>query len=323
MSEHRKPYPEIHAAGSGRVGRLTGGESMAPVPPDVTLPPDVRMVATDLDGTLLLPDGTVGPRTRAALDRLRETDVDLVIVTGRPPRWLEGVAEMTGHRGIGIAANGALVLSLDDDRISDLFEVPVDVGLEIVHRVRSLVPGATFAVERAIRRPDHHSTDVTEFALGLGYVPRWEGVTKPRELPIEELLREGGTSKLLMRPPVDFGMSADAMFDIAHSALADICEVTHSAPSGVIDDPLMEMSAFGVSKASTLAHVARSHGLGPDQVVAVGDAPNDIPMLEWATTSYAVANAHPRALAVATYVLPANTDEGVADLLNAVAESRG
>ena len=81
--------------------------------------------------------------------------------------------------------------------------------------------------------------------------------------------------------------------------------------------------AGDVSKASTLAHVARSHGLGPDQVVTVGDAPNDIPMLEWATTSYAVANAHPRALAAATHVLPPNTDEGVADLLIAVADSRG
>lgn len=323
MPEHGKPVREIRSRGGRLEGRGSGGENMALVAPHVTLPPDVRMVATDLDGTLLLPDGTVGPRTRAALDRLRETDVDLVIVTGRPPRWLEGVAEMTGHRGIGIAANGALVLSLDDDRISDLFEVPVDVGLEIVHRFRSLVPGAVFAVERAIRRPDHHSTDVTEFALGLGYIPRWEGVTKPRELPIEDLLREGGTAKLLMRPPAGFGMSADALFEITHSALADICEVTHSAPSGVIDDPLMELSALGVSKASTLAHVARSHGLGPDQVVTVGDAPNDIPMLEWATTSYAVANAHPRALAAATHVLPPNTDEGVADLLIAVADSRG
>jgi hypothetical protein len=323
MPDHGKPDPQTRSQGSRRIHRVAGDEIIIGVRPDVTLPADVRMVATDLDGTLLLPDGTVGPRTRAALDRLRETDVDLVIVTGRPPRWLEGVAEMTGHRGIGIAANGALVLSLDDDRISDLFEVPVEIGLEIVHRIRALVPGATFAVERVIRRPDHHSTDVTEFVLGLGYVPRWEGVTKPRELPIEELLREGGASKLLMRPPTGFGMSADGLFDVIHAALGDICEVTHSAPSGVIDDPLMEMSALGVSKASTLAHVARSHGFGPDQVVTVGDAPNDIPMLEWATTSYAVANAHPRALAAANHVLPPNTDEGVADLLNAVADSRG
>ncbi len=58
---------------------------MTPVP----VPPDVALVATDLDGTLLLPDGSIGPRTAAALQRLGATGhPDLVIVTGRPPRWV-------------------------------------------------------------------------------------------------------------------------------------------------------------------------------------------------------------------------------------------
>ena len=56
---------------------------------------------------------------------------------------------------------------------------------------------------------------------------------------------------------------------------------------------LVEISAAGVTKASTLATVAAGMGLGPDDVVAFGDMPNDLPMLEWAGTSYAMANAHP------------------------------
>lgn len=283
----------------------------------VVVPEGVRMVATDLDGTLLLPDGSVGPRTRAALDRLRETDIDLVIVTGRPPRWLDGVAHMTGHRGIGIAANGGLILGLDDDRIHQIFELPASVGIEAVHRLRAVVPGATFAVERAVRRAGH-TTDLTEFGLGLGYRPRWEGVDMPREAPIEELLREGGTIKLVMRPAEGSGMSSDQLYAITHTAIDGLCEVTHSGPQGYVDDPLMELSALGVSKASTLAIVAAQHGLTRDQVITVGDAPNDIPMLEWATTSYAMADGHPRAKAAATHVLPPNSHEGVADLLEAV-----
>lgn len=283
----------------------------------VVVPDDVRMVATDLDGTLLMPDGTVGPRTRVALDRLRETDIDLVIVTGRPPRWLEGVAHMTGHRGIGIAANGAIILGLDDDRIHDVFELPASIGIEAVHRLRAVVPGATFAVERAVRRSGH-TTDLTEIGLGLGYQPRWEGVTTPRRAPIEELLREGGTVKMIMRPAEGSGMSSDELFAITHTAIDGLCEVTHSGPQGYADDPLMELSALGVSKASTLALVAAQHGLTHDQVIAVGDAPNDIPMLEWAGTSYCLGDGHPRAKAAATHVLPPNSAEGVADLLEAV-----
>ena len=72
----------------------------------IPVPPGVRLLASDLDGTLLLPDGSVGVRTREALDALRDSDLDLVIVTGRPPRWISPIVEMTGHRGVGIAANG-------------------------------------------------------------------------------------------------------------------------------------------------------------------------------------------------------------------------
>jgi len=50
---------------------------------------------------------------------LRESELDLVIVTGRPPRWISPIVEMTGHRGVGIAANGAVVLDLADGRITN------------------------------------------------------------------------------------------------------------------------------------------------------------------------------------------------------------
>ena len=62
-------------------------ESRSPVP----VPGGTRLLASDLDGTLLLSDGSVGRRTREALDRLSESDLDLIIVTGRPPRWISPI----------------------------------------------------------------------------------------------------------------------------------------------------------------------------------------------------------------------------------------
>ena len=64
------------------------------------------LVATDLDGTLLRPDGSVSERTREAL----RNGVDVVYATGRPPRWLPEVYEATGFEPITICANGALTL---------------------------------------------------------------------------------------------------------------------------------------------------------------------------------------------------------------------
>ena len=83
---------------------------------------------------------------------------------------------------------------------------------------------------------------------------------------------------------------------------------------------LLEISAPGVTKATTLARVAAAEGHGALHVVATGDGPNDLPMLAWAGSSYAVANAHPEVLEIATHVIPSNGDEGVADLIDAVLE---
>ena len=152
----------------------------------VPVPQGVRLVASDLDGTLLLSDGSVGRRTRESLDRLSESDLDLIIVTGRPPRWISPIVEMTGHRGVGIAANGAVVLDLADGHVTEVFPMSGDDALEAVDRLRRDVPGMVFAVERA--RPggrlaptggasydalDATLADATEFALADGYTPRW------------------------------------------------------------------------------------------------------------------------------------------------------
>src|SRR6476469_4639082 len=67
----------------------------------------IRLVATDLDGTLLRSDGTVSPRTRAALEAAEAAGLIVVFVTGRPPRWLDDVVDQTGHLGVAVGANGA------------------------------------------------------------------------------------------------------------------------------------------------------------------------------------------------------------------------
>ena len=78
---------------------------------------------------------------------------------------------------------------------------------------------------------------------------------------------------------------------------------------------LVEISAAGVTKATTLAVLAAELGVGPDEVVAFGDMPNDLPLLEWAGTSYAMANAHPSVRELADRVAPANDEDGVATVL--------
>ena len=80
-------------------------------------------------------------------------------------------------------------------------------------------------------------------------------------------------------------------------------------------DGLVEISAVGVTKATALARVAEELGVDPADVVAFGDMPNDLPMLTWAGTSYAMGNAHPDLIAAADRVAPTNDEDGVARVL--------
>jgi hypothetical protein len=214
--------------------------------------------------------------------------------------------------------------------VTDVVAFSPEVGLEVIDRLRSAFPGVVFAVERArvgdrvgstggsaYTDPEPLNSERSDFALGLGYRPRWrvpEGVPVG---PIEEVLTFGDTVKILARPGPDHDLDADLFWASGAAALDGLAEATHSNP----DDVLLEVSVVGVDKGSALARVAASHGLSRDQVAAVGDAPNDLPMLRWAGFACAVANAHPRLLSEATHVLASNEDEGVADLIEA-AESQ-
>src|SRR5690349_130880 len=81
----RRPPPLAHVVLAGARPPRTD----APMTDDARAP---RLVATDLDGTLLRPDGTVSPRTAGALVRAADAGVEVVFVTARPPRWLQELA---------------------------------------------------------------------------------------------------------------------------------------------------------------------------------------------------------------------------------------
>lgn len=258
--------------------------------------PAPRLVASDLDGTIVRPDGSVSGRTRDALTAAEAAGALVVFVTGRPPRWMEPVAAATGLRGLAICANGALVYDLAEHRVvhADPFAAG-DVG-RAAAILRDALPGAAFAAERV---------DLG-FVREAGYVSRWDVGLESAVLPPERLL-DGPVVKLLVRQE---GEHSDRMLVAAQEAVGGLATVTTSTSDG-----LLEVSAPGVSKASGLAGLAARRGLDRGQAVAFGDMPNDLAMLGWAGHAVAVANAHPDVLAVADEVTASVEDDGVALVL--------
>jgi hypothetical protein len=129
-------------------------------------------------------------------------------------------------------------------------------------------------------------------------------------------------SEIITKPAVkllakDLTADADEMMVTTSRILAGRATVTHSSRFA-----LLEIAAAGVTKASGLAEVAVVHGIPAADVAAIGDMPNDVPMLEWAGYAYAVGNAHPAAIAAADEVLGRNDDDAVAVLIETLLASR-
>jgi Cof subfamily protein (haloacid dehalogenase superfamily) len=257
-----------------------------------------RLVATDLDGTIVDKQDMISDRTVRALQAVTDLGVPVVFVTGRPPRWMASVAERTGHRGLAICANGALVWDLHSEQVVATYPMSVEIGLEVARRLRAALPEIGFAVEM----PDGFSREA-------GYLPehdigKWTAVAA-----VEEIFTDPATKLLARHATLD----ADQLLAAAREAVGDLAELTHSSTSG-----LLEISAAGVSKATTLARLCADRGVDAADVLAFGDMPNDLPMLAWAGRAYAVAGAHPEVLAAVENVAPALEADGVAQVIEAV-----
>ncbi|MEV1144052.1 HAD family hydrolase [Micromonospora sp. NPDC049799] len=261
-----------------------------------------RLIATDIDGTLLRDDRTLSPRTAAVLARLTARGTPVVLVTGRPIRWLKLVYEQLAEPLPAVCANGAVVYDPVDDEVLRADPLAPALLAEVARRLRAEVPEISFAVEIVDSREMRHEAH---------YPLRWDAdhaAIRAVETP-EELLAAPAV-KLLARAGEQ---DPDAFVALVAGAVAGLAEATHSSYSG-----LVEISGAGVTKAAGLAWYCARHGIDAADVLAFGDMPNDLPMLTWAGRAVAVANAHPAVLEIADEVTAANTSDGVAAYLEKV-----
>ncbi len=266
---------------------------MAEAGPDPGGPPP-RLVATDLDGTLLRSDGTLSARSRAVLAALDASGVPVVLVTARPLRWMDELWPVVGAHGVAVVSNGAL--TWDVAAAAPLATRPFDpeAGRRLVDRVLAAAPGAGIGVER-VSGLTRTAAYVEEDDPPAGIV-----VERPADLWDQPAL------KLLVQ---DHGADPQDLRDAVTQAVADDAVATWTLPG------LVEVSAPGVTKATALAAVADRLGVEAADVVAFGDMPNDVAMLRWAGRGYAVAGAHPDVRGVADAVVGSCDDDGVARAL--------
>src|SRR5699024_391176 len=103
--------------------------------------------ATDLDGTLIPHGGTISDRTITTLDTATAAGIHVVYVTGRPPRWLWPVIQVTRHNGYAISANGTVLLDLAAGTTEVVDSLTPGTVLQLAQVLREAVPDVVFGVE--------------------------------------------------------------------------------------------------------------------------------------------------------------------------------
>jgi hydroxymethylpyrimidine pyrophosphatase-like HAD family hydrolase len=257
----------------------------------------VRMVASDLDGTLLDDAGALTERTARTWRALWEQDIETVLVTARPPRWVDALAGITGAHGVVLCLNGAFVYDAANRRVRSQHGIEPATVAEIAQRLRR-IPGIRFSAELA--GGAHREADYP------GSAPAGVLSTEATTIgPIEEV--PGPVGKMLARSD---SLGPREFLARVRTLLGDTALLSTSCEGG-----LAEIGPAGITKAGALERWCEDLSIRAADVWAFGDMPNDIPMISWAGTGWAVANAHPDVLAAADRVCGENTQDGVAEAL--------
>jgi len=258
-----------------------------------------KLIATDLDGTLVHNDDTVSAYTHEVLDRVRAAGIRIVGATGRGPRLTS--------------------LTRNDIRVAD-FLVLAQGGwvldqAESAYLLRSRLSGPALAEALAGLEAEVGPLSVMVEALEHDdsplwgdYDPTWRYPVVVERRPRAECLT-GDVIKAFAR---SFDLHVDELLEIARRIVPpEVASVTQAGLDYV------EICPANVNKGTGLAVVAESVGVDPQDVLVFGDMPNDLPMFAWAGWSrVAVANAHPSLMAVADEVTLSNDEDGVAVYLD-------
>jgi Cof subfamily protein (haloacid dehalogenase superfamily) len=261
-----------------------------------------KLVATDLDGTLVRSDDTVSAYTHQVLDRVRAAGIPIVGATGRGPRLAELTRNDIRAADFLVMAGGGRVVDqsdpagpvvLCDERISG------EVLATLLGRLEERVGPLTVMVE-ALDGPDA--------PLWGDYDPAWRYQERFEARPRADCF-SGDMIKAFARA-VDHDV--DRLLAVAREVFPpELASVTQSGLG------FIEICPPGVDKATGLTVVAEALGVDPAEVLVFGDMPNDLPMFAWAGWSrVAVANAHPTVLAQADEITLRNDDDGVAVYLD-------
>lgn len=258
-----------------------------------------RLIALDLDGTLLGPNGRLTDRTITAVQATAAAGHRVVLATGRPPHLVDDIAGALGDAISHIVGvNGAMVSTFPDGNLLRLIGFEIDDARHVVTMLRAEDSRFGFSI----------ATD-KGFAHEPGFAKRLP--TDMDTAPVDDALSIGGTEvyKLFMFHPT---RSVHDLIAELPAKLPDHLTVTHMGAD------VAEVGPSSIDKRAGLAWLCEELDVEQADVIAIGDEWNDITMIEWAGHGIAMNNADSHVKAVADEIAPSNAADGVAIVLEAL-----
>ncbi|MCM2391427.1 HAD family hydrolase [Streptomyces albipurpureus] len=260
--------------------------------PAATFP--YRLIATDLDGTLLRGDETISERTRTALAAATAAGAAHIVVTGRSVPWTRHVLDDLGYRGLAVCGQGAQVYHAGEHRLLTSLTLDRRIAEIALAKLEAAIGPLALAASRDGLKG--------EVLVSTGYA------AQAGPLPVSPLksaadLWAAPLNKIYIQHP---DLDDDTLARVANETIGGLVNIVMAGPG------IVEILPLGLSKATGLSVAARRLGLRAADTIAFGDMPNDIPMFGWAAHGVAMANAHHTLKAVANDVTESNEDDGIA-----------
>jgi Cof subfamily protein (haloacid dehalogenase superfamily) len=275
-----------------------------------------RMIAIDLDGTLLSPAGEVTPRAKQAVRKALDAGLLVCFATGR--NWTESktVLEACEHYASAVFVGGAMV---------------VDTKKEVVLHRMMMQPTLARDLSRHLEAAGHavlalQDTGSAGFDyLVTGDIPvneptkHWMRITAAKIRTVPRLADHAHDHTIrvgIVAPPDE---SARMKWSLNENFQDRI--VCHSLFVPTYQVEVLEIFDPAVNKWEGVKLVAQRHGIQEDEIVAIGDDVNDLPMIANAGLGVAMGNARPEVIAVAKKVIGSNAEEGLAQFLEELVET--
>lgn len=259
-----------------------------------------RLLAIDLDGTLLTPQKLITPRTRELLCQVSEAGIAIVIATGQTSQVLRHACEGLPLNAPQIIENGALVVDISSGSFLHEKLIPGEHVLPTLATLRS------FGLHRA-----YHTHERVYVDYNTPRARQWYRPPVPPVVEVDDVASLYPLTCIKIAGIGEAGTLRDKRRELERIFAGELY-VTQSSFD------ILEFLHPAVSKGNALKAIAADLAIAPEEIVAIGDNHNDIGMLRFAGLGVAMGNAHDEVKAAADYVAPSNADEGVATVIEAL-----